>query len=126
MLPAQFIVKTHCPPRPLRGHFFVLFLLELSLQTYPRHTKHRLTYYRSVLLVLVSGLVAGVTHAAMAQMLNDARVSSATGVTWTTQGVKSVLKKLRLKTGPSYHAMLELCFMGSMSPVQCRPLLQAL
>jgi hypothetical protein len=125
-MPAQFIVNSHCPPRPPTRAFFRSFFKEFLLQTYPRHTKHSLTHYRSVLLVLISGLVAGVTHAALAQMLNDAHVSSATGVTWTTQAVKSVLKKLRLKTGPNYHAMLELCFSGSMSPAQCRPLLQAL
>jgi hypothetical protein len=96
------------------------------LNTYPRATRHSLEHYRRVLLALRPALVAGYKNAAIAAALNDAEIPSATGLAWTDQAVTSVLKKLRLKTGPLYRAMLELCFQGAMSPSLCRPLLQSL
>jgi hypothetical protein len=96
------------------------------LQTYPTATRHSLEHYRRILLALRPLLVAGSRHAVIATALNDSQIPASTGAPWTEQAVTSTLKKLRLKTGPLYRAMLELCFQGAMSPNLCRPLLQSL
>lgn len=93
---------------------------------FPRNCVHSLEYYKSVLLVLIDGLTAGHRQITIANTLNDAGILSSTGEDWSTDMVKSVLKRLRQKTGPHYKAMLELCFSGSMNQEQCKPLLQSM
>jgi hypothetical protein len=96
------------------------------VQTYPKNTRHSLAYYSQVLQVLLAGLTACQRQNAIAQTLNDAGIPAATGTRWTVESVKAVLKRLRQRQGPHYHALLQICFDGAMTPAQARPLLQTL
>lgn len=96
------------------------------MQTFPRATRHSREYYLCLIKALLPGVAANARHVVIARMLNDAAIPAATGGHWTDQAVTSTLKKLRKKTGPVWHAALELVFDGVLTPTQCRPLLQAL
>jgi hypothetical protein len=93
---------------------------------FPRNQRHSLNYYASVLSVLLAGLNARQRQAAIAGNLNSAGLPSPTGADWNESMVKSLLKRLRRRTGPVWHALLELCFDGKFSRAQAQPLLQVL
>lgn len=93
---------------------------------FPRNQRHSITYYSQVLRVLLAGVNARQRQAAMADALNAADLPSSTGAEWDAEKVKAVLKRLRARSGPHWHALLEICFDGSMTPAQARPLLQVL
>lgn len=94
--------------------------------TFPRNTRHSLAYYEGVLRALLNGITSRQRQAAIADALNQSGIAAATGAPWTEQGVKSVLKRLRARSGPHWNAVLELCFNGKMTPDQCKPLLQTM
>jgi hypothetical protein len=94
--------------------------------TFPRNQRHSLSYYASVLSVLLAGLNARQRQAVIADNLNSAGLPSPTGAEWSAAMVKSLLKRIRHRTGPVWHALLELCFDGKLTRTQAQPLLQTL
>ncbi|WP_157270772.1 recombinase family protein [Azohydromonas aeria] len=93
---------------------------------FPRNTRHSLAYYEGVLRILLNGITSRQRQAAIADALNQSGIPASTGAPWTPESVKSVLKRLRARSGPHWNAILELCFDGKMTPAQCKPLLQTM
>jgi hypothetical protein len=93
---------------------------------FPRNQRHSITYYAGVLHILLAGLNARHRQAVIAEDLNRAGFPSPTGIEWNDGMVKSLLKRLRHRTGPVWQALLELCFDGKLTRAQAQPLLQVL
>lgn len=93
---------------------------------FPRNTRHSLTYYETVLRALLAGINASQRQTVIADNLNSAGLPSPTGAEWNEGMVKSLLKRLRHRTGPVWHALLELTFDGKLTRAQAQPLLQTL
>jgi hypothetical protein len=101
--------------------------ISISVSKYSRKTTHSLTYYKSVILVLLAGLHKNLTHQSIADRLNTEKILTPTGLTWTASVVKETLKKLRLHHEyPSklYHALLELAYVGELTVKQTQILFQ--
>lgn len=94
----------------------------MTTQNFPRNTRHEVSYYKRVLLVLLSGLHANHRQAVIATMLDNAGVPSATGGPWTEEAVKALRKRLRNRVGPAYVAMLQLVFDRELTREQVAPL----
>lgn len=86
---------------------------------------HSLPYYKSVLAGLIAGNTENLTHKQMADRFNDLKIRTSTGLEWSSENVKGVLKRLRNHHKyPSklYRAMLELVYTDELRKEQTLPL----
>ena len=86
---------------------------------------HSLPYYKSVLTGLIAGHTENLTHKQMADRFNDLKIKTSTGLEWTSENVKGVLKRLRNhREYPSklHRAMLELVYNDELTKEQTLPL----
>lgn len=93
---------------------------------YATTTLHSLDYYKRLILCVGKCLSVGAKNKAIVDELNNEGILSATGLPFTVERVKQLLKGFRKRLdGPStaYRAMLELHFQGALTKVQCLPLL---
>jgi hypothetical protein len=101
--------------------------IPISVSKYSRKTTHSLTYYKSVILILLEGLHKNLTHQAIADRLNGEQILTPTGLIWTATIVKETLKKLRLHheyPNKLHHAVLELIYVGQLTVKQTLILFQ--
>jgi hypothetical protein len=90
------------------------------------HTYHTLDYYCRLLKALISLVKRKLTHASIADGLNDEGILTPTGRRFTRTIVSNTLKHLRLheEFRPLiHHAMLELHFDGRLTHDECLSLL---
>ena len=88
-----------------------------TIATYHPRVKHSLSYYHSVLLVLIEALNANLSDKQIADKLTAKGIKAPSGKLWTAASVKQALHKIRhWQVFPSrlHAAMLELCFAGLM------------
>jgi hypothetical protein len=95
----------------------------------PAHNNTRLSpaYYESVLRLLIACNTDAMTYAAMAETLNKQGITSPTGLQWTSEIVKQLMKKLRnYRLYPSFihQSLLELVFEGKLTLKETLPLYQ--
>ncbi|WP_404991288.1 hypothetical protein [Cupriavidus pauculus] len=84
---------------------------------HPRQA-HSLAYYLSAIRLLIDGTRAGLTHAALARLLNEAQLPAPSGALWTATSVKLALHKCKHPDAhPSklYQAICRLVFVGMLS-----------
>lgn len=93
---------------------------------YATHVFHSLIYYKKLLLALRGLLVRGLSHKAIAAVLNARGLKSPTGQAFDAPIVKSLLWGLRnpLESRSNLHrAMTHLFFNGELTREQCMPLI---
>ena len=84
------------------------------------HTTSRQTpeYYTEILRILIDCSANSLTHATTAEVLNNNHITTPTGLTWSDNHIRQLLKKVKnYKTYPSFisqHLMQEV-FEGSIS-----------
>lgn len=86
---------------------------------------HSLSYYKSVLLVLIAGNTENLMHKQITDRFNSLQIKTSAGLEWTSENVKGVLKRLRNHHEyPSklYRAMLELVYTDELTKEQTLPL----
>ena len=82
-------------------------------------------YYSQLLRILIDCNAAAMTYPAIAAVLNTKNVSTPTGLKWTGEHIKQLLKKLRNhKVYPSFihQHLMELTFEGTLSVKEILPL----
>ena len=92
------------------------------------NVRHSLTYYKSVLDVLIATNAENKTYAEIAVHLNNLEIKTSGGLTWTPENVKGVLRKIRLyKEMPSKisQALLELVFTNELELRATLPLFKS-
>ena len=94
------------------------------LATYPKQTRHEVTYYAAALSVILAGLVADRPQAAIVRTLADAGIRAPTGGEFTVDVLKGTLKQIRASRGHFYDAMLRLVFHQEMSTADARRLIR--
>jgi hypothetical protein len=96
-------------------------------RTYTNRTIHSSDYYLALLLALIAGLDANLTHQGISNALNSAGIKTPQGLSFSALIVKDVLKKIRLATdypNAVHVAMLSLIVAGKLTVAQCAPLIQ--
>ena len=95
---------------------------------YNPNTRHSNEYYHSVLNLLIAGNRDNLTYLQIAGSMNAQDIKTSSGLLWTAENVKAVLRKLRLyKEFPSkiHHALLELVFDNQLELRDTLPLFQS-
>jgi hypothetical protein len=94
---------------------------------YTHRTVHSSDYYLTLLLALIAGLNAKLTHQGISNALNSHGIKTPQGLSFSALVVKDVLKKIRLHAdypNAVYVAMLGLIVAGRLTVEQCRPLVE--
>lgn len=102
-------------------------MLVLSTRKFPTTIIHSYHYYKTVLFSLIEGINRSLTHAAIAQLLNERGLLTPTGLKWQQKNVKEALKKIRLNREYSsrlHFKLLELIVAGEIQVKQAAPLFQ--
>lgn len=91
------------------------------------HNNSRLpsAYYEQVLRILISCNSDALTYPAMAAVLNAQNITTPTGLQWTGEIIKQLMKKLRNhQLYPSYihQSLLSLIFEGKLTMKETLPL----
>jgi hypothetical protein len=95
-------------------------------RTYTTRTVHSSDYYLALLLALISGLNAKLTHQGISNSLNSLGIKTPQGLTFTTVIVKNLLMKIRLANdypNTVHVQMLTLIVAGRLTVAQCAPLI---
>jgi Recombinase len=95
---------------------------------YHNNTQRPAAYYEQVLRILIACNAEAMSYSAMAIQLNAQAIPTPTGLQWTSEHIKQLLKKLRAyKLYPSHihQHLMELIFEGTLSVKESLPLLQS-
>jgi hypothetical protein len=91
------------------------------------NTRQSADYYNSIVYALIDCNNSGMTYKQMASELNARQLMTPTGLRWTDEHIKGLLKKLRAyRTYPSYiHThIMEMIFEKQLTLKQSMPLFQ--
>ena len=94
-------------------------------KSFHNNTRRSSEYYDSVIRTLLACNAAAMTYAEIAAELNEQQINTPTGLLWTGEIVKGLMKKLRaFKTSPSYiaHHLMEMIFESRLSLKESLPL----
>lgn len=94
---------------------------------HPKKTARPLPYYKAMLLCIAQGLVSGETDQQIVERLRNAGLRTQTGLKFTSNLLRQLLKSLRNPTRyPSlaYRALKQLHADRQLTSAQCRPLLR--
>ena len=92
------------------------------------NTRQSPDYYTAVLAILIECNKEAMPYAAMADTLNGQKIKTATGLQWTAEHVRGLLKKLRNhRRYPNFLSqhLMELIFEGKLTLKETFPLLNA-
>ena len=92
---------------------------------YHNNTRRPDAYYEQVLRILIACNTDAMTHAAMAAELNSQDIPTPTGMTWTAEHIRQLLKKTRnYKLYPSRigQHLMQLIFEEKLSMKETLPL----
>jgi hypothetical protein len=99
----------------------------VRVKTYGTKTVHSLSFYKSLLLVLIAGIEEGLSYQHTADRLNALQILTPTGLTWLADGVKQAHKKLihsATYSSKLHYALLELVYQGELTVKQSLCLFQ--
>lgn len=86
---------------------------------------HSADYYRTCLLTIVHGCMAGWPVSTMRAALHGDGLGSPTGAEWSEAAVAGVLARIRARKSPWYIRLLELVFAGEVSREQAQAVLRS-
>ena len=97
-------------------------------KTYHNNTKRPDAYYEEVLSIIIACNADAMSYSATAAKLNAKHIPTPTGLQWSSEHIKQLLKKLRnYRLYPSRIAsrLLELIFEGKLTMTEALPLFQS-
>lgn len=97
-------------------------------KTYHNNTKRPNAYYEEVIRILITCNADAKSYASTAAQLNAEHIPTPTGLQWSSEHIKQLLKKLRnYRLYPSRIAsrLLELIFEGKLTMTEALPLFQS-